>query len=186
MGKRTLGLGALVVAATLSMAPAQAWGADDPTEPGRPAKELGANEPRSRGRAVTDAVAERSDVEVMAKQYDWPADATAVYLKESRTFSGLAAQLSAKFPNVYAGAIYGERPGDGASLRFVGTVPPVAAKFAQRDRAQDRARRRRQVQREDAAGPGHTGSRRAGQARPLSGRGGHLHGRRRRRCDGER
>ena len=130
MGKRTLGLGALVVAATLSLAPAQAWGADDPTEPGRPAKELGATEPRSRGRAVESAVAERTDVELVAKTFEWPVDATAQYLKESRTFSGLSSELQRLFPKVYAGAIYGEQPGDGSVLRFVGTVPSKAAALA--------------------------------------------------------
>jgi hypothetical protein len=130
MGKRTMALGALVVTATLSLAPAQAWAHDDPTQPGTPGPELGAHDPDPRNRPVSAAVAERNDVDLVAKTFGWPVDKTAAHLKASRAFAALGQKLSAKFPNAYAGAVFAEAPGGTSVLRFVGTVPAEATRLA--------------------------------------------------------
>ena len=102
----------------------------DRPPPGRPAKELGATEPRSqragggeRRRRADRRRARGEDLRVAGGRNRPVPEGVA---DVQRALLGAAAAL----PQVYAGAIYGEQPGDGSVLRFVGTVPSKAAALA--------------------------------------------------------
>ena len=76
--------------------------------------------------------AERSDVRLIADQNDWGLYETRAHMKIQDIFGDLLERLSKKYPRLYAGGIFAERPGDPSVVRFVGKVPPGAAEDVER------------------------------------------------------
>jgi hypothetical protein len=70
------------------------------------------------------------DVALVAAKRGWSLQATADHLQVQMKLSKLLVDLSAHYPETYAGGVLAEQPGGVSLIRFKGTVPPGAAEKA--------------------------------------------------------
>lgn len=75
------------------------------------------------GLAMGSAEASARDVRVLSKVYDASPSQTLEHVENSRTFAALSTGWREQFVDSFAGAAFGERPGEPAMLRFVDDPP---------------------------------------------------------------
>lgn len=70
-----------------------------------------------------------TDVEIVAKTFDWDVESTAKHLEDQLTFGALANTVSTKYAKNYAGASFAENPGDTSLLYIKGRTPRDVARL---------------------------------------------------------
>lgn len=120
---RRLRLTSLLVAAAALAAPTAAI-----------ALELDQHDSDTGEEALDVRAASRQDARLVAEQHDWRLEPTTAFVEQARDFAQLAAKVADAHPKTYAGAVYGEQPGDAALLRFVGEPPAEVWDLVERSR----------------------------------------------------
>ena len=82
--------------------------------------------------AISLDEAQLLDAKALSRLYGVSVKESLAFALDSRSFAAFSTELAEKYPHSYAAAVWGEKPGAPAVLRFVGRVPAEVAEAARK------------------------------------------------------